>query len=98
MERCKLCGCYTITAEDIEKLRMAHKEPGQHGDPVGETGFDPLKTIKAEVAREIFEEIGRYIALNSYQGDAFTGRFLSIELEDDIAELKKKYTEGTDDR
>ena len=48
----------------------------------------------SDVAEEIFAEIERMVALNSYQGDVFTGRFLSIELEDDIVELKKKYTEG----
>ena len=49
-----------------------------------------------KLAEEIFEEIEKLIALNSYQGDVFTGRFLSIELEDDIAELKKKYESEKD--
>ena len=48
----------------------------------------------SEVAREIFEEIGTLLYLNSLQGDVFTGRYFSEELETDIAELKKKYTEG----
>ena len=47
----------------------------------------------SEVAREIFEEIGTLLYLNALQGDVFTGRYFSEELESDIAELKKKYTE-----
>ena len=77
---------------EVERLeRILNSYALQYG-----TVRDKQKVIdeaKSEVAREIFEEIERYIALNSYQGDAFTGRFLSIELEDDIAELKKKYME-----
>ena len=47
----------------------------------------------SEVAREIFEEIRTLLYLNALQGDVFTGRYFSEELETDIAELKKKYTE-----
>ena len=49
---------------------------------------------RVEVAREIFEEIERLLNLNSFQGDIFTGKYFDVELETDIAELKKKYTEG----
>ncbi len=47
----------------------------------------------SEVAREIFEEIETLLYLNALRGDVFTGRYFSEELETDIAELKKKYTE-----
>ena len=48
----------------------------------------------SEVAREIFEEIERLLDFNALQGDIFTGRYFSDELEADIAELKNKYTEN----
>lgn len=47
----------------------------------------------AEVARAIFEEIESLLRLNSMQGDIFTGKYFDVELEADIAELKKKYRE-----
>ena len=47
---------------------------------------------KSEVAREIFEEIETLLALNSLQGDVFTGKYFDADLENDIAEFKKKYT------
>ena len=46
-----------------------------------------------DLAREIFEEIERLFDLNALQGDIFTGKYFDPELQDDIAELKKKYTE-----
>lgn len=39
MKKCEICGSYIITREDMEAMRNAHKEPGQHGDPVGEPGI-----------------------------------------------------------
>jgi hypothetical protein len=82
---CPLCGSYTITQGMMEKLRMAHKEQGQHGDPVGEKGVNALKAIKSEVAREIFEEIECTFSPEFfYNGRAVKGY---------LAELKKKYTE-----
>ena len=56
--------------------------------------YDAGYRKSSDVAREIFEEIGTLLYLNSLQGDVFTGRYFSEELETDIAELKKKYTEG----
>ena len=53
-----------------------------------------IEKTRAEVAREIFEEIERLLGFNSLQGDIFTGKYFDSELETDIAELKKKYTEG----
>ena len=50
----------------------------------------------SDVAREIFEEIETLLYLNALQGDVFTGRYFSEELETDIAKLKKKYTEITE--
>ena len=53
-----------------------------------------IEDTRREVAREIFEEIETLLYLNALQGDVFTGRYFSEELQTDIAELKKKYTEG----
>lgn len=54
---------------------------------------DGYKTIKSEVAREIFEKIETLLSLNSLQGDVFIGKYFDADLENDISELKKKYTE-----
>ena len=57
-----------------------------------------VEKAKAEVAREIFEEIER--ALDNYHysnllvGEIYPISYYDAELEDAIAELKKKYTEG----
>ena len=51
-----------------------------------------LENAKAEVAREIFEEIESKLTLN--KATHCGQKFYYIRLEDDIAELKKKYTEG----
>ena len=52
------------------------------------------KETKADTVREIFEEIEILLRLNSLQGDIFIGKYFDVELEAEIAELKKKYTEG----
>lgn len=105
---CPLCGSYTITQEMMEELRMAHKEPGQHGDPVGEKGVNALEAIKAEVAREIFEEVENEInneltnnkkvlpqvEISNVLWNRVSGRINAFQgILEFIAELKKKYTE-----
>ena len=69
--------------EDIERL-----------EDINERDVENLRLAKAEVAREIFEEIETLLALNSLQGDVFTGKYFDADLENDIAEFKKKYTEA----
>lgn len=102
---CPLCGSYTITQEMMEELRMAHKEQGQHGDPVGEKGVNALEAIKAVVAREIFEEIEKIIKGPFAVGFCMTASSFRQAISDYnedirkeilyyIAELKKKYTEA----
>ena len=65
-----------------------------------ETNADFVKYAKAEVAREIFEEIERlldnYSTAQHYQGEVFVQKSFDYELENAIAELKKKHTEGND--
>ena len=51
------------------------------------TTYDKLEKAKAEVAREIFEEIENFIPRFS------VGYFSYASLTEGIAELKKKYTE-----
>ena len=55
--------------------------------------YDKGYRKSTDVASEIFEEIERLFDLNALQGDIFTGKYFDPELQDDIAELKKKYTE-----
>jgi hypothetical protein len=52
---------------------------------------------RTELAREIFEEIERYLEYNARRGDAFVDTYFDSDLSNDIAELKKKYTEGAAD-
>ena len=54
-------------------------------------------TAKAEVAREIFEEIELKLSANDSFEILSDGKgldYFDAHLEKDIAELKKKYTEG----
>jgi hypothetical protein len=52
------------------------------------------ETARQKVASEIFAEIETLLALNILVGDVFTGKYFDADLENDLAELKKKYTEG----
>ena len=56
--------------------------------------LEMFRKNQINIAKEIFEEIEKLLCLNSLQGDIFTGKYFDVELETDIAELKKKYTEG----
>ena len=47
---------------------------------------------KSEVAREIFAEIDKALNLSKCYGES--GIYFEYDIEADIAELKKKYTEG----
>ena len=58
-----------------------------------------LQTLKAKVAREIFEEIEKIIENNRYKSYLANSPFWGwsyriVEIIKGIAELKKKYTEG----
>ena len=50
---------------------------------------------KSEVAVEIFEEIERLLAVYSYT-DEYGKEVIGVDVEELIAELKKKYTEDPD--
>ena len=87
---------------------QGHAGPVGEKGPAGEDGVDALKAIKAEVAREIFEEIEKSVALKmpakitpifkrdlDYSHGVIDGkRYASLEVLVLLAELKKKYTEG----
>lgn len=49
------------------------------------------ETARQKVASEIFAEIETLLALNILVGDVFTGKYFDADLENDLAELKKKY-------
>ena len=53
--------------------------------------LNKLENAKAEVAREIFEEIESLLTLYTYEDNY--GDYISTGLADEFAELKKKYTE-----
>ena len=98
IDHCPLCGAYIITAEGMERERLAHTLPGQHGDPKGEPGIPAnileIEHAKNEVAREIFEEIEELLSHHYTEWDFC---YYDDELGEDFAELKKKYTEEKDD-
>ena len=77
-----------IFDEEYEKRRLI--TPQNTSEKLTAKGYRKA----SDVAREIFEEIRALLYLNALQGDVFIGRYFSEELETDIAELKKKYTEG----
>jgi hypothetical protein len=97
------CEYFIPTADVVSKskydLAVAEREANVKGFT------EELAKVKAEVAREIFEEIG-IIFLQYYKGLTngeelkllepikHAQEFLLNELVGDIANLKKKYTEG----
>ena len=56
-----------------------------------EAVLEEIPETKREVAREIFEEIEKALNLSKCYGES--GIYFEHDIEADIAELKKKYTE-----
>ncbi len=54
-----------------------------------------IEKAKQDVAREIFEEVEKALAQHSYaqcfQGEVCATSYFDYDLEDSLAELKKKY-------
>ena len=90
----------------LEEYRLSHTM-SMHGDrellmefrdgvigAMNAISFVPASDVvpKSEVAREIFEEIEKALNLSKCYGDS--GIYFECDIENDIAELKKKYTEG----
>lgn len=63
---------------EIEALKIANDKM-----------YSAIEEIKAEVAREIFEEIEKALNLSKCYGES--GIYFEQDIETDIAELKKKY-------
>ena len=87
------CGVYKPTADVVPKseVDLYRRQVDELEDELAST-YDKLENAKAEVAREIFEKIESLLYLNQLQGDIFIGKYFDADLENDIAELKKKYT------
>ena len=84
----RFCNNYVAPKSEVEKLEQAVK----YLEGVCESTPDK---VRAEVAREIFEEIEE-VMLNNHCLDLdsdYPMPHYYEELQDDIAELKKKYTE-----
>ena len=56
-----------------------------------------IAAIRIAVAREIFEEIERYLEYNARRGDVFVETYFDPDLSNDIAKLKKKYLKENKD-
>ena len=104
-----LVGVAAITAGTTVATEVVDRgTSGKALNALREDGVDALKAIKAEVAREIFEEIEKSVALKmpakitpifkrdlDYSHGVIDGkRYASLEVLVLLAELKKKYTEG----
>ena len=86
------------TADVVPKseVDLYRKQVDELEDELAST-YDKLENAKANVAREIFEEIWVSIAIHAFTSkseDYANGAYDTIEWVDSkIAELKKKYTE-----
>ena len=75
---------YEELSIELEAMRCAANSYKMH-----------FENAKQEVAREIFEEIEEALAQHSYaqcfQGEVCATSYFDYDLEDSVAELKKKY-------
>ena len=79
---------YNTAKTEVEILQCALKAEERHNELTMEMAQKALKNAKADVAREIFEEIDGITDLFA------KGLIGELEMYDKLAELKKKYTEG----
>lgn len=75
--------------KDNEYILMQHRFQRR---PSGDCWNDVIEKAKAEVAREIFEEIESLLIRYTFEDNY--GDYISTTVTDEFAELKKKYTEG----
>ena len=94
---CKMCELKYFSAEyvaqksKVDRLeRICNSYALQYGTVKDQQAV--IDKAKADVAREIFEEIEEALILSKCYGDS--GVYFERDIETDIAELKKKYTEG----
>ena len=82
-----------IYTEDDDRWMRAERAAREQIQDVSEK----IQKARTEVAREIFEEIEKALSDNFHadcqMGDCIED-YYDNNLQDDIAELKKKYTEG----
>ena len=80
----------TPTADVVPKSEVdfLHKTIAENAQRALEVTLEEIEKAKSEVAREIFEEIEKYIE-RYWNGDHYS----MYEMEKEVAELKKKYTE-----
>ena len=100
MATCKDCFHWNACKKMLEAM-WGHSVPSGY-----EGGADRCKDFisaadvapRAEVAREIFEEIENALSLHTeggyYVGHTWFPEEINGDVKDAIAELKKKYTEG----
>lgn len=94
------CEYFVDTADvvpksEVEVLQGALKAEEQHNELTMEMAKKALANAKAEVAREIFEEIDKIF--NDYKLSEHGLRLIQHRepsIDQRYAELKKKYTEG----
>ena len=83
-----ICNLPTADVVPKSEVDLYKRQVDELEDELATT-YDKLEKAKAEVAREIFEEIE-----NDYADFLFDGhRNIVVLTEKDFAELKKKYTE-----
>lgn len=112
---CPKCGAVmsptTSVCVDEKVIEYLRTNAEGHNDPVGEDGVDGLESAitqaKAEVAREIFEEIERVVGekyelyvfddieMKDWEQDAIVA--FADTMSEHFAKLKKKYTEEKKD-
>ena len=77
-----------VPRSEVERLQGALKAEELHNELTMEMAQKALQNAKVDVAREIFEEIEKLVHTLRYDAD-----YSVFDLQSDIAELKKKYTE-----
>lgn len=82
---------YQEAKREVEMLQGALKAEEQHNELTMEMAKKALANAKAEVAREIFEEIK--ICMKNFEDDDDGYLLKKCEFEFFMRELKKKYTE-----
>ena len=93
----KMCKMFKLTADVVPKSEVdSWKEVAETNMLVILNMQDELTNAKANVATEIFEKIEEALFNNHCVDDGtdYPTPHYFEELKDDIAELKKKHTEG----
>lgn len=89
-----VCVGDVVTPEEMERCRMAHTLPGQHGDPVGERGECGMKhNCMADTVRKFAD----YLKKHSFMCDPGNGfSFDAIDV-DELDDFAKEFLEDEDE-